>query len=192
MGNSSQKAVVILIRGLPGSGKTYIAERLRHELGGGDVVMLDPDAIDYESEDYKIHTKALTEDGVDKVLHPYRFLRAQAYQGIAEHRIVIWNQPFSNVEMFNKMTANFKLQAAEHDTEIVILVVEVQIDPLEAKRRIEGRKQVGGHGPSDQTFERFVNDYRSVKDEGYHTIQVSGNDAESAVASIKAELDKLI
>lgn len=191
MDDNLRKSIIILIRGLPGSGKTSIAAALQDMLGKDRVVMLDPDATDYKGEAYLAHTRALTEDGVDKSLHPYRFLRAQAYQGIAERRIVIWNQPFTNLEIFNKMVDNFKVQAAEHNTELVILVVEVEIDPALAKERVLRRKQAGGHGPSDRTFERFATDYYSFADKGYRTVQVRGDDVESSVALIKTELSKL-
>src|ERR1700733_10930100 len=87
--------VLLIIRGLPGSGKTYLAAALREALGANRVVMLDPDAIDYTSKTYAGHTHALTTAGIEEKFHPYRFLRSKAERGITSQKIVIWNQPFT-------------------------------------------------------------------------------------------------
>jgi thymidylate kinase len=150
MSDTSQRdhPIVILIRGLPGSGKSYLARALSRELGEDDVVMLDPDATDYESDIYKEHVR--------------------------------------------QATADVRLQAEEHRTRLPILVVEVGIDDAIAKQRVDERKSQGGHGPSDGTFQRFVGDYESFKDEGYDTVAVSGQyDVKVSVAKVLAALDKL-
>jgi tRNA uridine 5-carbamoylmethylation protein Kti12 len=183
---------IILIRGLPGSGKTYIAKELQKTLGLKNAIMLDPDATDYKSEAYKQHTKKLTQEGVDPKIHAYRFLRAKAYQGIADHKIILWNQPFTNLEIFNKMVANLKIQADEHKTELTILVVEVEIDHSIAKNRVNLRKHAGGHGPSDNTFKRFINDYTSFAPHGYKTVTVNGeDDVNKSINSIMKALRSL-
>jgi len=187
-----QSSTVILVRGLPGSGKTYVALELEKSLGADQVVMLDPDATDYESPEYLEHAKQLTAEGVDPLLHAYRFLRAKAYKGIADHKIVIWNQPFTNLEIFNKMTANLKIQADEHNTKLFILVAEVEVDPAAAKQRVEQRKQQGGHGPSDNTFSRFVYDYKTFANDGYQTVTIDGSAAVAdSVAKISQALEDL-
>ncbi len=183
--------VIILVRGLPGSGKTYVARELGKALGD-EVVMLDPDTVDTASEAYKTHVKTCTQEGVNPALHLYRFLRGQAYKGIAEGKTIVWNQPFTNLEIFQKMVANFQLQAAEHNAQLSILVVEVEADPAVAKQRVTGRKQQGGHGPSDDTFARFARDYTSFANEGFTTVQVHGEgDVHESVAKIQTALQQL-
>lgn len=173
--DKQQRPKIILIRGLPGSGKTHVARALQKALGANDVVLLDPDAIDFESSVYKEHVQAATAEGVDPKLHAYRFLRAQAYRGIAERKTIIWNQPFTNLEIFNKMVTNLRLEASKNNTEINLIVVEVAVDPEIAKRRVMDRKKRGGHGPSDATFERFIADYSSFAPHGYKTVAVQGD-----------------
>jgi len=172
--------ILILIRGLPGSGKSYFATALQksiHELAGeNSVVMLDPDSTDYESAAYAEHKKLLTTQGVDPAIHAYRFLRSQAHKGISSRQIIIWNQPFTNLEIFNKMIANLQTFATDHNTKLSILVVEVEIDHSIAKSRVAKRKQQGGHGPSDKTFERFIGEYTSFSGEGYDSLVVRGED----------------
>ena len=183
---------LIIVRGLPGSGKTYLAAELIKALGEDQVVMLDPDAIDFDSPEYAQHVQALTTEGVDPKLHAYRFLRAQAYQAIEARQIIIWNQPFTNLEIFNKMIARLRDHAVEHGTELPLLIVEVEIDPVVAKERVEQRKQQGGHGPSDDTFARRVDDYTSFAPHGYTTVSVRGDDDVTAsVAKVVQALQDL-
>ncbi len=193
MSTHSQRSypVLIIIRGLPGSGKSYLAKALQKSIEE-PIVMLDPDATDYNSPEYKTHVKQQEAEGVDPKLHAYRFLRAQAYAGIASRKIILWNQPFTNLEIFNKMVARLHTQAEEHDTELRILVVEVDVNPQIAKERVEARKQAGGHGPSDNTFERFVRDYKSFADDGYATVSVDGSsDASVSASAILKTLNNL-
>lgn len=184
--------VLIVVRGLPGSGKTHIATALRKAIGEQSVIMLDPDATDYSSRAYLAHTKALTAEGVDPKLHPYRFLRAQAHEGIAAHKIILWNQPFTNLEIFHKMIAGLRTYATEHGTRLAVLVVEVDIDPEVARQRVAKRKQEGGHGPSENLFARYINDYATFAREGYDVITVHGEaDATKSVAGIEQALREL-
>lgn len=176
-------ATLILVRGLPGSGKTHMSAALRQALGG-EVVMLDPDATDYTSQAYLDHTRALTAEGVEAALHPYRFLRGQAYDAIAAGQTIIWNQPFTNLEIFDKVVARLRHHAKAHGVTLQLVVVEVEIDPAVAKQRVSQRKAQGGHGPSDDTFARFVRDYHSFAGHGYETVSVPGDDTASAVAAI--------
>jgi len=188
----SNHPTLIVVRGMPGSGKSYLASELQKTLGSDKVVMLDPDATDYESEAYKEHVKAQIAEGVDPKLHAYRFLRAQAYDGIAARKVVIWNQPFTNLEIFNKMVDRLRTHASEHHTHLPILVVEVEIDPEVAKERVLERKRQGGHGPSDNTLAQRINDYKSFADEGYETVTVHGeDDVSSSVSSVVQALQDL-
>lgn len=170
------KSVLVLVRGLPGSGKSYFAEKLYKALiEENPTISLDPDQTDYESLEYKQHVTQQTKNGVDPKLHPYRFLRAKAYRAIREYKIAIWNQPFTNIEIFQKITARMHEHAQEQNVELSIIVVEVNIDPKIALKRIEERKKRGGHGPSQSVFSRFVADYESVSNLGYETIKLDGN-----------------
>lgn len=181
--------LIILIRGIPGSGKSYIAHELANKLGQG-VILLDPDAIDLNSDDYARHIEQMKKDNVDPKLHAYRFLRGQAYQGIKEGKTIVWNQPFTNPEIFRKMTDNLYAQASQYRAPLRILVVEVEIDAELAKKRITSRKENGGHGPSEDTFNRFVRDYRTLANDGYETITVHGdNDVQASIQSIAEAID---
>lgn len=185
--------VLLIIRGLPGSGKSYLAAAIRKELGVANVVMLDPDATDYDSPEYAEHVRKQTEDGVDPKLHAYRYLRAQAHQGIEGHKLIMWNQPFTNLEIFNKMIANLQGHAAECGTYLPVLVVEVEVDHEVARGRVVRRKQEGGHGPSEATFDRFKADYQTFADKGYQVVAVYGDaDVRESVAAVVAAVRPLL
>lgn len=182
--------LVIIVRGLPGSGKTYIATELAKRLGQ-EVIMLDPDATDYESQAYHDHVKAQIAEGVDPKLHAYRFLRAQAYDGIANGKVVIWNQPFTNLEIFHRVAVRLHDHAEAHNKKLHLLIIEVEINPEVAKQRVVKRKEQGGHGPSNDTFARFTNDYKTFAQEGYSTVTVQGEDdvtvsVDSIIEAIKS------
>lgn len=172
--------ILVLVRGLPGSGKSYLTQALQkaisEELGQDTVVVLDPDATDYESTEYKELATQLASDGVEAKFHPYRFLRGRAHAGIAANKVIIWNQPFTQFDGFNKTVVNLQAYATEHGKELPLLVVEVEINHEIAKDRVDKRKSAGGHGPSDNTFDRFKSEYESFANRGFNTVQVQGED----------------
>src|SRR5437764_567996 len=109
---------LLMVRGLPGSGKSYLAMALSQALGQGNVVILDPDATDYNSPEYLELSKSLSAEGVDEKFHPYRYLRSKAYKAIENNQIIIWNQAFTNLDCFNKTVANLQTYAEEHDAKL--------------------------------------------------------------------------
>jgi len=183
---------LILIRGIPGSGKSHLAVALEASLGKGNVLILDPDKIDLTSKAYADFSDTLTAEGVDQKFHPYRWSRSQAYEAITAHKIIIWNQAFTNLDGFNKTIVNLQTYASEHGTHLPLLVVEVEIDPDTARSRVAARALKGGHNVPQEAFARFINEYRSFSEEGFNTVSVNGeDDASVSVASIKAALEKL-
>jgi predicted kinase len=168
--------VVIFVRGVPGSGKSHLTDALQEALPRDRVVILDPDATDYDSEAYAQHVATMKAEGTDEKLFPYRFLRAQAYDAIASNKVVVWNQPFSNIDMFHRIVGRMHEQAENVGTKLSILIIEVEVPAETAKARIADRKANGGHGPSDTTFERFLSDHKSLADTDYNTVAVRGDD----------------
>ena len=174
MNIKNHKPVLVLIRGLPGSGKSHLAHELSNKFEKDQYISLDPDETDYNSQEYKDHVIEQKKDGVDEILHPYRFLRAKAYRAIEDRKIVIWNQPFTDLTILRNVTNRLQEHAIENHTQLPILVIEVNIDPKIAWERLIQRKNEGGHGPDKERFERFVDDYSTASIAGYETIQVDG------------------
>lgn len=183
---------LMLIRGLPGSGKTYLANALEAALGKNNVLVLDPDKVDLTSKEYLAFSEALTKEGVDAKFHPYRWLRSKAHGAIKAGKIVMWNQGFTNLDGFNKTIVNLQTFAAEHGVHLPVLVVEVAVAHDTAKQRVANREKQGGHGVSEEAFARFINDYRSFSDEGFDIVAVDGeDDVNKSVASVMRALQKL-
>lgn len=184
--------VLIIIRGLPGSGKSSIARELQKDLGADEVTLLDPDMTDYTGNEYKEFSARLVAEGVDTKLHPYRFLRAAAYAAIKERKIVIWNQGFTNLDILDRTIKNLKAYASEHGCDLQAIVVEVEIDHQIARERVKQRAAVGGHDVPDEAYERFINDYKSFDGYGYNIVTVNGKDEVAvSVGRIMPEVKKL-
>jgi predicted kinase len=182
---------LIMIRGLPGSGKSYLARALENELGAEDVVILDPDTVDQADKAFMAFSDQLSKEGLDKAIHPFRWSRKMACDAVSDHKIIIWNQPFTNQGIFDRLVAFIKAYADDHDVPLPVLLVEVDIDHATAKARITKRKQAGGHGPSDETFARRVDEYTSYVD-AYRTVIVNGaDDVHASVGAVMAALRDL-
>lgn len=183
-----KKPYLILVRGIPGSGKSHVSQKLAEKIGLDDCVLLDPDATDYESSAYLEMTEGLRAEGVDEKFYPYRFLRMRAHQGIEDAKVIIWNQAFTNLDGFQKTIRNLTAHASDNNVDLPILVVEVEINPDEAKARISRRAEAGGHDVDDDSFQRFTNDYRSFEGEGFSLVKISG-DKEDSTTEILAKLE---
>ena len=183
--------ILVLVRGIPGSGKSYLANAVKAAIGEDAVVTLDPDATDYSSPEYLEHTKALTAEGVDEKFHPYRFVRGKAHRAIAAHKILIWNQAFTNLDGFNKTIINLQAYAEEQGTTLPVLVVEVEVDADIAKARIADRVKTGGHDVPEEAFNRFINDYVSFADKFNTVIVNGGDDVSVSVAAVTKALEAL-
>jgi predicted kinase len=180
--------ILMLIRGIPGSGKSYLAEVIRKTIGADMVVLLDPDSIDYTSDSYIDLSKSLAAEGVEEKFYPNRFLKSEAYEAVKQGKLIIWNQPFTDAGGFERTIDSVRTFAAEQHIPLPILLVEVEVDHETAKQRVSSRKAQGGHGPSDGRFTRFTQEYISFGDKGYRTVIVHGEDnvAQSAAIVMRA------
>jgi adenylate kinase family enzyme len=191
-----KQPTLILIRGLPGSGKTFIASQLRQDietsLGMGSVVTLDPDAVDTVSEKYLRAKEQFVAAGIEEKFHPYRFLRAAAERAVENKQVIIWNQPFTLRGGFERTVQHLTDFASKRDIVLPIVIVEVWIDVETAQARIVQRKTEGGHGPSGKALQQFIEDYVSFADMGYPTVAVRGDsDVTASVELIQSTLAKL-
>jgi predicted ABC-type ATPase len=184
--------IAIFIRGVPGSGKTYLTAELLKSLADTQVVVIDPDLIDFSSRAYQEHAAVQRAEGVEEKLFPYRYLRAQAYQAIADHKIILWNQPFTDLDIFDKITTRLKECADTHNTALPILVVEVETDHAVARQRVHERMDAGGHGPSENTLSRRMDEYDTAATRGYTVVTVAGQqDVSKSAAAVLATISEL-
>jgi len=82
---------LIIIRGLPGSGKTFLSKALVETLGNNNVKEVNPDDIFDASEEYQDFVEQLQREEPDlgSKFFPFRFLRKQALEAIQIDKIVI-------------------------------------------------------------------------------------------------------
>lgn len=172
MSNVAPKLVIV--RGIPGGGKSYLALSLQAALGQDNVVILDPDAIDKESSGYKQLSAQLSADGVDQKFHPFRYLRAQAHQAIDAGKVLLWTQAFNDFAGFKITVDKLIAYAHEQGKDLPVLVVEVEISRAVARTRIDERAHRGGHYVPDERLDQFFADYKSFAGQGYKTITVNG------------------
>ncbi|MDO8265794.1 MAG: AAA family ATPase [Candidatus Saccharibacteria bacterium] len=192
MKHTEKIPIFMIIRGLPGSGKSYLAQELAKQIGLNSVVTLDPDNVDFESNDYINFTNDLKAQFVDEKLFPYRYLRANAYDAIVDNKIIIWNQAFTNQDLLNKTIINLQNYAQEHSSQLKVLIVEMEIDRDVAKKRVTNRESSGAHGVSDEAFQKFIDDYASFVDYGYQTIILDGESSlDTNTLLVKNAIEKL-
>lgn len=170
-----QQPTLIFVRGLPGSGKSYLSDAIIAKIGHDKAVLVDPDAIDRENSGYIALSDSLSSEGLNPAIYPFRWLRKTACAGISSGKTVLWSQPFTNRGVFDRLVLFIK-ENSTYDGDLRVLLIEVEIDQTMAKQRIEQRIAAGGHGPSDMTFIRRASEYESFSGD-YATLSVHGDSA---------------
>lgn len=181
---------LVIIRGIPGCGKTYLAQALRTNLTFDNVEPLDPDLIDFSGDEYRGFARRLSieEPELDSKIYPYRYLFKKAKQALSEGRIVVWDQPFSNLRALEKTIEKLTSHVEKEGNNLKVLIIEIEIPLLIAKERIRQRKIDGGHGPEDKALENFVSTFKSADGLGYDIVSVDGTKIDQSASSI---IDKL-
>lgn len=190
--NIVKHPVLIIVRGVPGGGKSYLTAALVSKLDSHDVLVLDPDQIDQTSAEYVNYSNGLAKEGVDEKYHLYRFSRQQAYDAVSEKKIIIWNQGFIDFNGLSLTIKRIEDVAVANNLTLKTLVVEVEIDPETAKSRIAERVRQGGHDVAEHVHAQFVDQYRSFAGNGYPTVVVNGRDSvEQSVSTVLNALKDL-
>ena len=187
--NNQRHAILIFVRGIPGSGKSHLIEQFAKRVGKERTLILDPDTINTADADYLAFSDSLTKAGLDKALHPFRWLRHLAVVSAKKKPVIIWGQPFTNRGIFDRLVLYIQDNAAKEGVRVDVLLVELDTPKDVAYKRITSRISRGGHGPSEATFANRVKDYASFSD-GYTTMQLSGtNSADTNAADIVNQLN---
>lgn len=188
MTSLKHSTALILIRGLPGSGKSFLAEKLQQTIGSDQVVILDPDKIDKSSQEYITLCNELAAEGIEEKFFPNRFLKSVGFNAMESGKIVIWNQAFTDLGGFNRTIAPLQEFAQSKSIDLPVLVVEVTISHDVAKKRVADRVSAGGHDVNEEAFARFIEAYQTFAGQGFNIVEVNGDDNvdDSAEAVLKA------
>lgn len=181
--------VLVIIRGIPGSGKSFLATALAQAVGADASVVLDPDKIDTQSDQYKKFSANLTAENVDEKFHPFRYLRQRGFDGILTGKTIIWNQAFADLNGFQITVDRLQTFAKEHGIDLPLLLVEVEIDAQTARSRIDSRAAAGGHDVPADAFDGFTQNYKSFANHGYTVVTVNGKD--DVAESTRRVIEKL-
>ena len=180
---------LIIIRGIPGSGKTSIAIGLAEALGNNKVQRIDPDEIDVTSDAYRAFSRSLSAQGIDEKFHTYRYLNTKARQAVDAHQVIIWNQAFIDFKGLSITIERLREYAHGQGIELSVLVVDVVIDPVAARQRISTRAAQDGRVIDEEVMERFIQNYAHLDGKLYPSIIVHGTDPiQQSVTSIIGSL----
>ena len=180
---------LIIIRGIPGSGKTSIAIGLAEALGNNKVQPIDPDEIDVTSDAYRAFSHSLSAQGIDEKFHTYRYLNTKARQAVDAHQVIIWNQAFIDFKGLSITIERLREYAHGQGNELPVLVVDVVIDPVVARQRISTRATQDGRVIDEEVMERFIQNYVPLDGKLYPSIIVHGTDPiQQSVTSIIGSL----
>ena len=163
----SRLGMIVFVRGLPGSGKTSLSLRVRDNFLPEQVEHIDPDLIDKSSSDYAGFCEDLrvTYPDLDPCVYLYRYLLKRAKDSLAQGKLVLWSQPFSNTANFSYTVSQFK---NSEPSSTAILIVDVLVDKEVARNQMKKRKESGGHGPDDEYFDKLVNQFETADKWGYN------------------------
>lgn len=164
--------LLILVRGLPGAGKTEFSRELSSRFCEG-CERLNPDEIRTKEEDYDdfINELRLRNPGVSSKYYPYRYLRNRAKRLLNKGEVVIWDQPWTWFDGI-RFTVNHLDETVEG--KLQVFIIDVESDPVQAWKRVETRVEKGGHGPDKETFGNFIKDFRTAEELPYESFLVNG------------------
>lgn len=162
---------LVIVRGLPGSGKTFLSHKLKDVIQRESTSVLDPDEINRETYEYVEFTARLRSDNamLDPKFFPFRYLIEMASNSLNQGGIVIWNQPFSDLE---GLAITFERLGRNVDRPFEILIIDLEISPELARKRIEERIKNGGHGPDRKKFDDFVAGFQRADCMGHNHMVV--------------------
>jgi thymidylate kinase len=136
---------------------------------------LDPDDTDTTSKEFKIFSSERSAEGLDPSIHNFRWLRKQATEAVVSGKIVIWNQPFTDNGILDRLI-KFICEHADN-SKLAVLVVEVDVNPQIAWQRVQQRNESRQQKLPREIFTKRVNEYKTFAGMGYKTISVNGQNA---------------
>jgi hypothetical protein len=168
----AQNAILVILRGLPGSGKSHLAEDIKNRIANKSISIVDPDMIDEADDSYKDFTAYLAknEPELESKFYPYRFLLSKSAEVLRQRGVVIWNQAFTDVD---GMIYTARKLTSLCSNKIGILVVQLESSPDDAWKRVVSRMRSGGNCMSKEKFDEFVQRYKYLEEIPYPSISIN-------------------
>lgn len=170
----TNKPNLLIIRGVPGSGKTSLAREMQKRFGWETSVIIDPDEIDKQSANYVsfVENLKLNNPDIDENIYPYRFLLSQAKNVLETGTTVIWDQPFTVLEGLRYTIGTLTAHAKALGISLPVLIIELQTSKKEAIRRVDKRQSEGGHGLTVDQIDFFFGKYSTAEGLGFRVLKL--------------------
>jgi adenylate kinase family enzyme len=160
----NQNPLLILIRGLPGTGKSTVAHDIEAILKD-KIVILDPDTIDTESKDFLDFSDNLR-GKVDEKIFPYRYLLNKGYKALEENKIVIWGQAWTKLWGIKSALKSLR----EKSPNLKPFVIEIELPLNIAQERINHRVNKGGKDLNLRPLEEFLSAFEKWDDTQFEEV----------------------
>lgn len=158
------KTKLVLIRGIPGAGKTSIAEKVAKTL---NFYHIDPDLLNTSSVDYKKYAEELVETVPERRII-YRYLLKKTVECLNNNKSVIWSQPWRILERLDLTIRNIyfflkkeekwdeKLSDILKELNIEIIVIEITTPHNTAFERLKKRYKDNKHKWDGNLFDEHI------------------------------------
>lgn len=174
----------LVIRGLPGIGKSTLAKTIAGGFGQEHCLFLDPDRVDLKLVERSVLLKHPGEEVTDQKLI-YRHLLSKARNALLEGKIVIWDQPWRSLwgirVTVNKLQEFLAIEGRENLC-LRLIILEFAFDQELARHRLQQRLNEGKHGPTPRTFERFVSEFEKADPNEFNVFYLDARKAPAELA----------
>lgn len=189
--NYKRSGQLIIVRGLPGVGKSTIIEHTSHAIHpDSEVTIINPDNIDIEALDI-----FASEDGREgnERQWKYRYTLAETLRSLEQGKTVIWDQPWGQLKGIEITLENISILLENNLPKVTIVDLYAPKDL--AMQRLNFRIANGGHGPTQETANQMYSEYEELIHldipEGLQILAI-GLDATGNPTEIAQELSRII
>ena len=147
-----------IIRGIPGAGKSTVSELLRQRIGQDQCLVLDPDDIMLEADEYDNFCQNLSEAKVSEKYWPYRYLVSKAIQGLSKNRIILWNQAWTKVWGIDAVLNTLNDFLPERCSNSIVIGLDVDVSIAETRIRNRGKEL------DERSLGDFVENFEQLPD----------------------------
>lgn len=165
------KAIVLFVRGIPGSGKTSIVNAFIKGRDHKNIVRLDPDLVITESSEFITFCDNCPKN-LPNEKRVYRYLLYKACDALAVGKIVIWEQPWRNCELLQLTIDNLTVISG---VMFSVGIIDVSLSEDTAKERVERRFQLGQHPLNPEHVRKFAESFQDVGSTSLSVLKLDGS-----------------